>query len=193
VAAKRPESHETSDPRQLEAVANPRRQDMLARLTASGPLSIRELAGQDGARPTALYHHLEKLMAVGLVVEAGTRVRNRRREQLYETVAHRLRLAKAHRDPAHAGAVAKIVSAQTRQLARDFRLGQASRARIDDGDERNLTFFRLVGRPAPDQLAKINHCLSEITELLWNADDPDAEPVVLGCVLAPVGKGKSQQ
>src|SRR4029079_11092684 len=119
VAAKRPESHEASDPRQLEAVANPRRQEMLARLAASGPLSIRELAEQVGARPTALYHHLERLMAVGLVVEAGVRERNRRREQLYEPVAERLRLARAHRDPAHALAVARIVAAQTRQLSRD--------------------------------------------------------------------------
>jgi DNA-binding transcriptional ArsR family regulator len=193
VAGKRAESHEASDPRQLEAVANPRRQDMLARLAASGPLSIRELAEQVGARPTALYHHLDKLLAVGLVVEAGTRVRNRRREQLYETVAARLRLARAHREPAHARAVAKIVAAQTRQLSRDFRTGQQSPARIDDGDFRNLTFFRLVGRPAPEQLARINACLGEITELLWNANDPDAEPVVLGCVLAPVGKGKRAQ
>ena len=185
---KRPQTHETTDPRQLEMVANPRRQDMLARLSASGPLSIRELAEQVGARPTALYHHLEKLVAVGLVVEAGTRVRNRRREQLYETVAERLRLARAHRDPAHALAVARIVAAQTRQLSRDFRVGQASPARVDDGDERNLTFFRLVGRPSADQLAKINACLAEITELLWEANDPDAAPVVLGCVLAPVGK-----
>jgi DNA-binding transcriptional ArsR family regulator len=187
---KRPKSHEATDPRELEVVANPRRQDMLARLAASGPLSIRELAEQVGARPTALYHHLEKLVAVGLVVEAGTRVRNRRREQLYETVAHRLRLARAHRDPAHAESVARIVAAQTRQLSRDFRLGQASPARLDDGDARNLTFFRLVGRPSPGQLARINACLGEITELLWEADDGDAEPVVFGCVLAPVGKHK---
>ena len=185
---KRPETHETSDPRQLEAVANPRRQDIIARLTACGPLSIRELAEQVGARPTALYHHLEKLVAAGLVVEADTRVRNRRREQLYETVAHRLRLARAHRDPAHAEAVAKIVAAQARQLTRDFKLGQSSSARVDDGDERNLTFFRLVGRPAPEQLAKINRYLNEITEIMWNANDTAAEPVVLGCVLAPVGK-----
>ena len=150
----RAETHETTDPRQLETIASPRRQDMLARLAACGPLSIRELAEQVGARPTALYHHLEKLLDVGLVVEAGSRLRNRRRETLYETVAQRLvsdqrlRLSRAHRDPKHAEAVADIVSAQTRQLARDFRGGQISAARADDGDERNLTFFRLVGRPS---------------------------------------------
>jgi DNA-binding transcriptional ArsR family regulator len=193
MALKRPESHEATDPRQLAAIANPRRQDMLSRLSASGPLSIRELAEQVGARPTALYHHLERLLDVGLVVDAGTRVRNRRREQLYETVAHRLRLAKAHRDPINAEAVAGIVSAQTRQLARDFRNGQQSPSRADDGDERNLTFFRLVGRPSPEQLARINQCLAEITELMWNANDPAAEPVVVGSVLAPVGRGKPRR
>jgi len=178
----RAETHETTDPRQLETIASPRRQDMLARLAACGPLSIRELAEQVGARPTALYHHLEKLLEVGLVVEAGSRLRNRRREQL--------RLSRAHRDPKHAAAVADIVSAQTRQLARDFRGGQISSARADDGDERNLTFFRLVGRPSAQQLGRINACLVELTELMFEANQPGAEPVVLGCVLAPVGKAK---
>jgi len=190
MARQRANSHEATDPSQLETIANPRRQDMLARLSASGPLSIRELAEQIGARPTALYHHLEKLLAVGLVVEAGARVRNRRREQLYETVAHRLRLAKAHRDPAHSQAVANIVSAQTRQLSRDFRIGQESASRIDDGDRRNLTFFRLVGRPSVMQLARINACLTEITEVMWEANDPNADLIALGCVMAPVGKAK---
>jgi DNA-binding transcriptional ArsR family regulator len=190
MARKRANTHEATDPRQLETIANPRRQDMLARLSASGPLSMRELADQVGARPTALYHHLEKLLAVGLVVEARTRVRNRRREQLYETVAHRLRLAKAHRDPRHSKAVANIVSAQTRQLARDFRIGQESASRVDDGDARNLTFFRLVGRPSPEQLARINACLLEITEVMWEANHPGSDLVALGCVLAPVGKAK---
>ena len=188
--ASRPETHETTDPRQLETIASPRRQDMLARLAACGPLSIRELAEQVGARPTALYHHLEKLLDVGLVIEAGSRLRNRRRETLYETVAQRLRLSRAHRDPKHAEAVADIVSAQTRQLARDFRGGQISAARADDGDERNLTFFRLVGRPSAEQLARINACLVELTELMFEANEPGAEPVVLDCVLAPVGKAK---
>jgi DNA-binding transcriptional ArsR family regulator len=185
---KRAETLEATDPRQLEAVANPRRQDMLARLTASGPLSIRELAEQIGARPTALYHHVERLLEVGLVIPAGSRVRHRRREQLYDTVAQRLRLSKAHRDATHTEAVANIVAAQTRQLARDFRSGQLSPNRVDDGDGRNLTFFRMVGRPSPDQLAKINACLADVTEILWNANDPRAELVVLGCVLAPIGK-----
>ena len=46
----------------------------------------------------------------------------------------------------------------------------------------------MVGRPSPDQLAKINACLADVTEILWNANDPRAELVVLGCVLAPIGK-----
>ena len=187
---KRAIDYETTDPRQLETVANPRRQDIIGRLAVSGPLSIRELAEQIGALPTALYHHLEKLVSVGLVVEAGSRVRNRRREQLYETVADRIRLREAHRDPRRSAAVANIVSAQTRQLARDFRVGQQSSSRVDDGDERNLTFFRIVGRPSPAQLARINGCLAEIVEVMWQASDADAELIVLGSVLAPIGKPK---
>jgi len=44
------------------------------------------------------------------------------------------------------------------------------------------------GRHGLGLRSEINACLAEITELLWEANDPDAAPVVLGCVLAPVGK-----
>ena len=67
-------------PDQLAAMASPRRQDIVDRLAATGPLSVKELAAQIGARPPALYHHIERLLEVGLIVEAGTRTVRRKRE-----------------------------------------------------------------------------------------------------------------
>jgi DNA-binding transcriptional ArsR family regulator len=173
-------------PDQLAAMAAPRRQDIVDRLAATGPLSVKELAAQLGARAPALYHHLEKLLAVGLIEEAGTRIVRRKREQLYAARAPRMRMARALAEGAQPALMEAIVASMTRQMDRDFRAGMASPARRADGETRNLGFFRLMGRPDAAALARINLCLGEVAELLWQAGDPDADLVCLSWVFAPI-------
>ena len=173
-------------PDQLAEMASARRQDIVDRLAATGPLSVKELAAQLGARPPALYHHLEKLLAVGLIVEAGSRIVRRKREQLYAARAPRMRLARALSEGAHPELMEAIVASLTRQMGRDFRTGMASPARLADGERRNLGFFRLMGRPDAHGMKRINACLAEVAEILWQAEDPDADLVCLSWVLAPL-------
>lgn len=184
----RPDTYWIMAPEQMAALTSPRRHDIGDRLAASGPMSIRELAAEIGAKPSALYHHINKMLAVGLVVEAGTRVVRRKREQLYATPAPRMRLAKALAEGKHQALMNEIVASLTRQMARDFALGANSPKRSVEDKDRNLGFFRLVGRPSPDQLAEINKRLVEIAEILWKSNDPEAELVCLGWVMAPVDK-----
>ena len=173
------------DRRQLEAMVSPRGHDIVDRLAADGPLSIKELAGQIGCQPSSLYHHVAKLLRVGLVVEAGTRVVRRRREQLYATPAPRMRLARALAEGRQPETFKEIVNSLTRQMARDFAAGTDRPAKAADGDARNLGFGRLIGRPDPTQLARINACLAEITEILWNSGEGE-RPLSLGWVMAPL-------
>ncbi|HST37029.1 MAG TPA: helix-turn-helix domain-containing protein [Allosphingosinicella sp.] len=173
-------------PDQLAAMASARRQDIVDRLAATGPLSVKELAAQIGARPPALYHHLERLLAVGLIEEAGSRIVRRKREQLYATRAPRMRMARALAEGAHPALMEAIVASLTRQMDRDFRAGTASPARRADGEQRNFGFFRLIGRPDAAGMARINSCLGEVAEILWQADDADADLVCLSWVLAPL-------
>jgi hypothetical protein len=79
-----------------------------------------------------------------------------------------------------------IVASLTRQMARDFESGGKSPIRKVDGIDKNYGFFRLVGRPSPAQLARLNACLLEIAEILWKADDPEAPLIGLGWILAPL-------
>jgi DNA-binding transcriptional ArsR family regulator len=174
-------------PAQLRVLASPRRQDMVDRLAAAGALSVRELAAQIGARPSALYHHLALLLEVGLIIEAGARTVNRKRETLYETPAPRMRLIRALAQSGHREEMEAIVAALTRQMERDFRSGGSLAARTADGDGRNYGFFRLLARPDPQSLAAINAKLGEIAELLWAAHDPRADPICLAWVMTPVG------
>jgi DNA-binding transcriptional ArsR family regulator len=173
---------------QLAALASPRRLDIVDALAAAGPLSVRALAAQIGARPSALYHHLALLIEVGLVAEGGTRIVNRRRETLYATPAPRMRLIRALAEGRHREEIDEIVAALTRQMERDFRAAGGLPGRRAEGEGRNYGFFRLLARPGEAELAAINARLREIAEILWTADDPAAEPVCLAWVMTPAGR-----
>lgn len=157
-------------------------------------MSVRELAGAIGMRPSALYHHLSALRRVGLVVEAGTRLVSRRREALFATPSPRMRLRRALSDPSFRGLMRDVVAGLCRQMERDFARGLAAGTGRTEGPARNLGFFRLVGRPGPRRLARLNARLDEVAELLWHARDPEAPLVALGWTLTPIrasarGKG----
>jgi len=174
------------DRKQLRCLTSARRQEMVDRLAASGPLSIRELAGSIGVRPSALYHHLELLVAVGLVVEAGTRVVRRRTEKLYGTPSPRMRLLRALAVPRFRSLVTAIVSGMCRQMDRDFAAGIEQPGAEVEGPRRNLGFFRLLGAPGTQALAEINRCLDRIAELLWKRGSTAEPTLVLGWTLAPL-------
>lgn len=173
---------------QIAALASPRRLDIIDALAAAGPLSVRALALQIGARPSALYHHLAMLIEVGLVAEAGARTVNRKRETLYATPAPRMRLIRALAEGRHREEMDEIVAALTRQMERDFRAAGTVPGRSAEGEGRNYGFFRLLGRPDPEGLATINARLQEIAEILWTSDDQMAEPVCLAWVMTPLGR-----
>jgi DNA-binding MarR family transcriptional regulator len=180
------ETYWVTDPDQLALLTSARRHDMIDRLASAGPMSIKQLAEQIGAKPSALYHHVERMLAVGLIVEAGSRVVRRKREQLYATPAPRMRLNRALAEERHPAIMRDIVASLTRQMARDFDKGGRAPVRIVDGADKNYGFFRLVGRPSPAQLARLNVCLLEIAEILWKGDDPAAPLIGLGWVMAPL-------
>jgi len=182
----RPDTYWIERPEQVEALTSMRRHDIADRLAASGPLSIKELADQIGVQPSALYHHIKIMLDVGLVVEAGSRIVRRKREQLYAAPGKRMRLIRALASGEHQERMDEVVAAMTRQMDRDFRVGGQSADRRAEGQDRNYGFFRLLGRPGPEQLARINACLSEIAEILWESEDPDAELLCLGWVLTPL-------
>lgn len=182
----RPETYWIERPEQVAALTSMRRHDIGDRIAASGPMSIKELADQIGVQPSALYHHIKIMLDVGLVVEAGTRTVRRKREQLYAAPGKRMRLLRALASGEHQEAMEDVVAALTRQMDRDFRVGGQSSAKKAEGEGRNYGFFRLIGRPGPDKLARINARLQEIAEILWESDDPDAELLCLGWVMAPL-------
>jgi DNA-binding transcriptional ArsR family regulator len=170
---------------QIAALASARRQEIVDALAALGPSSARELAAAIGAAPSAVYHHLDRLVRVGLVVESGRRVVRRKSERLFAAAAPRMRLARALDETATRARLRPVVAALARQAERDFAAGVRRRDARTKGAARDLGFFRIVARPTAAQRAALNRHLAAIAELLWSARKGKGA-VSLAWILAPV-------
>jgi len=171
---------------ELRCLASPIRMDIVDHLAGRPPMPIRELARRIGKQPSAIYHHLRQLIDVGLVLEAGTQVVNRKSEKLYATPAPRVRLKRALAERVDDDAMCAFVGAMLRQSTRDFAAGVAADDARADGAYRNLGMFRLINRPSKRSLKRVNALLEEIGEILWEEDQPGEPLVALSWVMAPI-------
>ena len=71
-------------------------------------------------------------------------------------------------------------------MGRDFSAGAERPSKRAEGEDRNFGFGRLIGRPSPAQLARLNACIIEIGEILWSSVDEDATAVSFGWIIAPM-------
>ncbi len=180
-------AYQVVKPAQLKAVVSPVRGTIYSMAAAFGPLSVREIAELIGAAPSSLYFHIERLMSVGLLVEAGARQLAKKPEQLYDVPHRRMRMTEAIKDPRNDPYLKAIVGSICKQANRDYTRGRgASHCRVS-GASRNLRFARLVGRPDSATLAKVNEHLEAINELLAESAEGDAGVVSFSFVLAPRG------
>jgi len=163
---------------QLRALATTVRHDILDRLIALGPLSVRQLAEALGRRPTAIYQHLKKLEKLGLV--RGKRSSGRepgRPAMVYEPAGSVIRLTDAAKQNKNRKALAKIVRVASMQAARDFDAAFSNPLRKVTGTSRNHTFFRAISAPSPTRLARMNALLQELEDLTWSPD-PNPGPLI---------------
>ena len=173
-------------PEQVEALASPVRHDICDRLAAMGPLSVRELSRALGRKPTSIYHHLELMIAVGLVHSSEVRSSRGRPTILYRTVAPRMRMARASEIPENRPLVAKGARAAAATAANDYARAFDSERRTNMGEGRNHWFFRAVASPSPARLARINTLLDELAELVWQPDPEPGPPMSIAWFLAPL-------
>jgi len=156
-------------------------------------MSVSEIGAALGRAPTAIYHHLRQLEAVGLVMSerpAGAPAEPGRPSLLYRAVGRVLLATDVSRDPANRKLIARIARAATSQTARDFEIGLTSGGRVISGEGRNHTFFRAVGAPSPERLARMNALLEELADLIWTPDPQPGPPVAIAWVLAPLERSR---
>lgn len=179
-------------PDQLEAVVSTRRHDIMDRITAFGPLSVRELAESIGVAPSSLYYHVEHLLSVGLIVEAGVRKTVAKPEKLYAAHSRRMRMSEALQDPKNEQVLKSLVGSICKQSQRDFARGFEAPHRSTSGPLRNTRFARLVCRPDAKTLEQINAHLDAVAELVTQAADGDGERVAFTWIATPLRGGGSR-
>ena len=180
-------------PEQIRALASPLRHEIGDRLAAHGPMTVAALARALGRRPTAIYHHVKRLEAVGLLraeEESGARGRPAVR---YATVAPRMRLARAGRHPRNRAPLAGAGHAAATQAARDYAAGFASPHWTLEGAGRNHWFFRVVAAPSAGRLKRINELLDELAELVWEPDPKPGPPISVAWFLSPLGRKEKRK
>ena len=79
--------HIVTDPVVWKTLLAPVRAEILETLRMLGPCAIADVACQLDRPADSLYKHFEKLVATGMVVEAGSRPSGRRHERLYDLIA----------------------------------------------------------------------------------------------------------
>lgn len=143
-------------PAQIRALASPARQELLDLLARTGPATVAELARLVRRPADGLYYHLRALRSVGLVSDAGSRMRAGRAETLFQSTRREPAL---QHDPGPGGNspdIAAVVSSMLRLGIRDFRRAAASGAVRTRGPGRELWALRVNGWLSPRELREVN-------------------------------------
>jgi predicted ArsR family transcriptional regulator len=172
-------------PAQLESLSSPMRLAIVQQLEIDREATARELAGRMGRPVTALYHHLQQLMDVGVLRIAAERKGARRPEAVYAMVAGQLSSAAAVKTrlgrKSYARAAARVADAGARAFA----------AAIDRGDcrfedkQRNAAVKYYILRANREQLARLNALLRELDDAALQSCEY-GEEIQLTILLAPL-------
>lgn len=154
---------------------------------ALGTTSVRALAEHLGRSAESLYFHIRKLLACGLVVEAGTRPTGRRNEQLYRLVARRLRIAGDPGDADFADAMTQMCSSVLRATERDYsRSLEAGSARLH-GAGRNISLQHFHVHLSPQHRRQMVAMIEELTAFVLEHNQPGrGELLSYTTLLSPV-------
>ena len=160
---------------QLEVLASPVRQQIVATMERLGPCGARELAEHLGREPEALYYHLRKLGSVGLVREAGQRPSGRRSEAVFALPADDISVDPEGRGPRFLEMVARSAGAILRLAERSYRAALRNPSSKRHGPRRNLWVRHEQVRISGGTLAELNRKLDAVFDFLQENDDPGQE------------------
>jgi hypothetical protein len=171
---------------QVAALESAVRQEVIDVIQAAGPCSAAEVATLMGRPADALYYHIRKLQAVGLLVTVENRRANGRDQAVYDLVGHPLVLhfpagRAADEHPLHG-----VVRAMARTGERDVRSALGTREARQDSPTRNLWAGRRHAWLTPADLRRVNALIDELVATMTKARDPArGELCTLTLLLAP--------
>jgi DNA-binding transcriptional ArsR family regulator len=185
----RPELYVLERPEQLDALINPLRRRMISLLSASGPLSVRELAERMRRSPENMHYHVRALVGVGLVHVLGSRPTVRRDERLFDVVADAACTPPEadEADSPWAEAQEKIARADFRLLLDRFIAGIRNPGLKKSGDDRDHDYGVLTARMSREGLARTYKAITDLMRIVHEENTRGVgETYQFGYILAPV-------
>lgn len=171
-------------PVQLRALIAPARQELVDLLESAGPSSVAELGVLLGRPADALYHHLRRLVKVGLVQERERRKNGRHAFAVYDLTRRPIRLS--YSAPNRPADIARVVASAQRLTWREFRRALAAGTGNPEGPLRTLRGGRAKGWVTPRRLARVNELIEELmVTLAGGTPEQGAVPISVSFLLAP--------
>jgi DNA-binding transcriptional ArsR family regulator len=176
-----------TDPEQAKALARPIRLQIVDRLGALGPTTVRELADALGRKPTAIYHHLAILEEAGLIeAEKSIGAKRGRPSDVYRAIASRVRLGRPYSHPELIPTISLIADQTAMNASRALRSTMRLPSARWTGAKRVHGFFSVVSAPSPKRLKRINKLLDELVELTWAVDEEPGERIAFTWFLSRI-------
>jgi DNA-binding transcriptional ArsR family regulator len=178
--------------RQMRALAAPTRQEIVDVLPGMGTVSVAELATALGRPADSLYYHLRMLKRVGLVLSAGSRRLNGRRETLFRAVAPEMSLCYELGRKGNGSQVNAIIGSMLRLAMRDFSNGFKSGEASVSGPNRELWALRKTGWLSQAQIAQANRSMEKLMRIM-DAPEPNGRLYAVSIVLTPLSRRSGPQ
>jgi DNA-binding transcriptional ArsR family regulator len=174
-------------PGQVRALIAPARQEIVDVLETAGPCSVSRLGALLGRPADALYHHLRRLVRVGLVKEVERRKEGRHAFVVFDLAVRPLRLS--YEAPVRTADVGKVVAAAQRMAWRDFRRALSAGGGVTQGMQRTLWGSRTKGWATPARIERINQLLAELIETVQGGGPTQgAVPISVSFLLSPAAR-----
>jgi hypothetical protein len=155
---------------QVQCLRSPFRSDLVRAFRLYGPASIPELAPKLNRDQDSLYHHVRKLLLVGLLQQVETRKRATRTEAVYDCVAQRHRLEPKPWDDEYAALAMELFEG-------DFKIGlEHCRQAVETWHKEpalNETQYirRMSVRLSPDKMKQFKTKLAELDAWVTKAGE----------------------
>lgn len=171
----------------VRALSSPLRIEIIERLQALGPRSIAELARLLGRRRDTLYHHVRKLVAVGVLDEQGQRATGHRPERVYALTSARVAVAKHVASHADADLARRTAASVLRLTMRNLESAISARRRRGAQTPRAVMVARHKARLTAEQLADLHHRIATVQRFLErHLGNQTGDLYVLTLVLTPL-------
>jgi len=192
-APRSPRSRPVTTEREMAAVASPARQEIVDVLMQMGKASVTEIARTLGRPPDSLYYHVRALERAGLVVQAGSRGRGRRREAVYRTDAPELTLRYDPSSAANVRGTVRIIDSMLRLTGRDFRRGYRAGHAVVEGPRREIWAIRATGWLTPAMIQDVNRRMRDLKNVVAKRGNRAGRLYAITMVLVPLDRGRAKR